>query len=82
MQGAKVRVSASLRKSVLIDRASVGQNSSVTVHVIRGTKLAVGRARHAVTASYTMHSSYEKADRLSGEVIGQRWKFTGTRDQG
>lgn len=47
VRGAEVRIRARLRKSVLINRACVGKNSRLAVGIIRGTKLPIGRARHA-----------------------------------
>ena len=42
VQGAEVGVSASLRKSVLVNEPCVIKNSGVTVHVIRRTELPIG----------------------------------------
>ena len=41
VQSAEVRVSASLRKSVLVNEPCVIKNSGVTVHVIRRTELPI-----------------------------------------
>jgi len=54
MLGTKVRISASLCKSKLINEARVVKYSCVTVHVIRRAELSVGCARLAVTAGDTV----------------------------
>ena len=41
MQEAKVRVRASLRKSVLVHRPCVRKDSCLAVHIIRGTELPI-----------------------------------------
>lgn len=52
MRGAEVRISASLRKSVLVNRADVGKNTRRAVGIIRGTKLPIGCTR--ITAGDTV----------------------------
>jgi hypothetical protein len=47
VQSAEVRVSASLRKRVLVNEPCVRKNSSVTVRVIRRTELPISCARRA-----------------------------------
>lgn len=44
MHEAKVRITASLRKSELIDIAVVGKDSLVAVHIVERTKLPINRA--------------------------------------
>ena len=47
VQSAEVRVSASLRKRVLVNEPCIRKNSSVTVRVIRRTELPISCARRA-----------------------------------
>jgi hypothetical protein len=78
VRGAEVRKSAGLRKSVLINEPCIVEGSCLTVHIIRGTKLAIGGARFAAgdTVAATDPGPSHCVARIDCEFVGHKHKAT------